>query len=150
MKPLGLNLCVVGATFGLSVLAFSQLGAPPQTQPLAAAPDVPPASPLAEGYFVANGASYFTRGGQAFKVEREVSLRVTPSGIVGFDGQPLILGPGIMLTPDGRHAPIPTGINIQRLPAKANPFPTSPTEVNRSLPAEPRGTPAVQSAPPTQ
>ena len=146
MKPLGLNLCVVGATFGLSVLAFSQLGTPQPTQPFAAAPEVAPASPLAEGYFVTNGASYFTRNGQAFKVEREVSIRVTPTGIIGFDGQPLALGPGMMLTPDGRHAPIPAGLNFQSLPGKASPFPTSPTEASRSLPAEPRETPAVQGS----
>ena len=127
-------------------MAFSQLGAPPQTKPLAAAPDVAPASPLAEGYFVTNGASYFTRNGQAFKVEREVSIRVTPTGIIGFDGQPLALGPGMMLTPDGRHAPIPAGINFQTLPGKASPFPTSPTEASRALPAEPRETPAVQNS----
>lgn len=147
MKPLHLQLCLVGATLGLSALAFSQLGAPLQSQPLAAAPDVPPASPIAEGYFVANGASYFTRNGQAFKVEREVSLRVTPTGIMGFDGQPLRLGAGMMLTPDGRHARIPAGINIQSLPGAANPFPSSPTEAQRAVPVEPQATPVTRDTP---
>ena len=138
MKPLHLNLCVVGATLGLSALAFSQLGNSPQSgsQPLAAAPDGAIVSPIAEGYFVANGASYFTRNGQAFRVEREVSIRVTPNGIIGFDGQPLVLGPGIMLTPDGRHAPIPAGINIQTLPGGTSPFPGSPTEARRTTSLE--------------
>ena len=144
MKPLALHLCLVGTLFGLSVLAFSQLGTPPQTQPLAAAPDGTVATPLAEGYFVANGASYFTRNGQAFRVERAVSIRVTPTGIIGFDGQPLPLAQGMMLTTDGRHAPIPPAINIRTLPGGANPFPATPAEARRVAPPEPADAPALQ------
>src|SRR5215207_10278658 len=129
MKALHQKLFVVGVTVGLSGFAFSQLGPTPpsRSQPFATAETVP-VSPNAEGYFVANGASYYTRNGLAFKVEREVSIRVTPAGIIGFDGQALNLAAGMMLTPDGRHAPIPASINIRALPGGANPFPGSPTE----------------------
>lgn len=159
MKPLHLKLCLIGATLGLSAIAFSQLGTPPQgvTQPLAAAPDGVTVNPTAEGYFVANGASYYTRNGLAFKVEREVSIRVTPTGIIGFDGQPLALAAGMMLTPDGRHVAIPAGINRQALPGTANPFPASPAEARRSgenvpQPAVPviRDTPELQVEPARQ
>lgn len=138
MKAFHLKLWLATATLGLSAYAFSQLGTPPpdSTQPLAAAPNPVTPSPLNEGYFVANGASYYARNGQAVKVEREVSIRVTPTGIIGFDGQPLALAPGMMLTPDGRHAPIPAGINLQQ-PGNASPFPASPVEARRDTPVAP-------------
>jgi hypothetical protein len=116
MKTFDLKACVVVAFLGWSAISFSQLGAPEPDRPLAAGPDPAAASPLAEGYFVVNGITYFTRQGQAFRMEREVSLKVTPNGIFGFDGKPLNLARGLMLTPDGRHAPIPTGINLENLP----------------------------------
>ena len=151
MKALHQKLFVVGVTVGLSGFAFSQLGPTPpsRSQPFATAETVP-VSPNAEGYFVANGASYYTRNGLAFKVEREVSLRVTPAGIVGFDGQALTLPPGQMLTPDGRHAPIPASINIRELPGTANPAPSSPTEARagKSLPQP--ATPAIGDTPDLQ
>jgi hypothetical protein len=153
MKPLHLKVCLVGVTLGLSALAFSQLGTPPQgvTQPFASGADPVAVAPLNEGYFVANGASYYTRNGQAFKVEREVSIRVQPTGIVGFDGRPLALAPGMMLTPDGRHAPIPPGINLQALPGNANPFPSGPSEVRREIEAVPRGeAPPIRDTPELQ
>jgi hypothetical protein len=103
----------------LSAICHSQVGGPSPgpTQPRIAAPEGAVAAPgMSEGYFVANGASYYARNGQAFRVEREVSLRVLPNGMVGFDGQPLILPAGVMLTTDGRHAPIPRGINFRALP----------------------------------
>jgi hypothetical protein len=130
MNTLRQNVGVACITLGLSAFAFSQLGTPASGvgQPFATAPETAPVNANAEGYFVANGASYYTRNGLAFKVEREVSIRVTPSGIIGFDGQALNLAPGQMLTPDGRHAPIPASINIRALPGNANPVPGSPTE----------------------
>jgi hypothetical protein len=79
---------------------------------------------------MANGASYFTRNGQALRVEREVSLRVLPNAMLGFNGQPLNLPPGIMLTTDGRHAPIPPGINQRALPGAADRLPGSPIEAS--------------------
>jgi hypothetical protein len=129
MKPTLLKSCLAAATLGLTAISFSELG--PRSagdQPLVAAPEGEVAAPLAEGYFLANGASYFTRNGQAFRVEREVSLRVLPNAMLGFNGQPLNLPPGIMLTTDGRHAPIPPGINQRALPGAADRLPGSPIE----------------------
>lgn len=150
MKSSHLKLSLTVVTLGLTSLAFSQLGTPPtgSTQPFAAAPDSVIVTPITEGYFVANGATYHMRNGNAFKVEREVSIRVTPGGIIGFDGKPLALGAGMMLTPDGRHAPIPAGINLQALPGNANPFPASPAEARRASESAPR--PAVRDTPELQ
>jgi hypothetical protein len=120
----------VGLVLAVSAICHSQVGAPPSgTEPRIAAPEGTVAAPvMTEGYFVANGASYYARNGQAFRVEREVSLRVLPHGMVGFDGQPLILPAGVMLTTDGRHAPIPPGINFRALPGAANPIPSGPEQ----------------------
>lgn len=115
---------------GWTAYSFSQLG--PTATPLASGPEPIAASPSAEGYFVVNGISYYTRQGQAYRVERDVTLRVTPTGIIGFDGKPLILARGLMLTPDGRHSPIPPGINIENLPGRGGPMPGDPTEATRS------------------
>ena len=127
MKTFSLKTCVVAGLLGWSAFSFSQLGAPEGGTPLVSGPDPAAASPLAEGYFVVNGVTYFTRQAQAFRVEREVTLRVTPNGIFGFDGKPLNLAAGIMLTPDGRHAPIPAGINLENLPGRGG----LPTEAVR-------------------
>jgi len=136
-----LKTCLAVATLGLTAISFSELGAPSSDdQPLVAAPEGTVAAPLAEGYFMANGASYFTRNGQVLRVEREVSLRVLPNAMLGFNGQPLNLPPGIMLTTDGRHAPIPPGINQRALPGAADRLPGSPIEA-----AVPRPEPAPVS-----
>jgi len=130
MKPTLLKTFLAAATIGLTAISFSELGRPASDdKPLVAAPDDAVPAPLAEGYFIANGASYFTRNGQAVRVEREVNLRVLPNAMIGFNGQPLNLPPGIMLTTDGRHAPIPPGINQRALPGAADRLPGSPVEV---------------------
>jgi hypothetical protein len=131
MKPTLLKTCLAAATLGLTAMSFSELGTPAaDDRPLVAAPDEAAPGPLAEGYFIANGASYFTRNGQVFRVEREVSLRVLPNAMLGFNGQPLNLPPGTMLTTDGRHAPIPPGINPRALPGAADRLPGSPQEAS--------------------
>lgn len=130
MKTSFLKVWIVGALLGWSTYSFSQLG--PTESPLASGPEPIAASPSAEGYFVVNGIAYYTRQGQAYRVERDVTLRVTPTGIVGFDGKPLILARGLMLSTDGRHAPIPSGINIENLPGRGGPVQGDPTEAARS------------------
>jgi hypothetical protein len=123
MKPTLLKTCLAAATLGLTAMSFSELGIPAaDDRPLVAAPDEAAPGPLAEGYFIANGASYFTRNGQVF--------RVLPNAMLGFNGQPLNLPPGTMLTTDGRHAPIPPGINPRALPGAADRLPGSPQEAS--------------------
>lgn len=67
------------------------------------------------GYYVVDGITYAVHEGKSVRLNKEVSLRVTPTGIIGFDGAPITLPPGQMLTSDGRYAQIPPGT----LPAEA-------------------------------
>jgi hypothetical protein len=147
MKPVFLAV----ATLSLSALSFSQLGTPPtgSPQPLVASPGTV-VGVMSEGYFVRNGTSYFTRNGNVFRVEREVSLKVLPNGMVGFDGQPLLLPVGVMLAPDGRHIPIPAGLNVPSLPGVGITGPISPVEAGTPVPpvtAPPVPQPVATDAP---
>jgi hypothetical protein len=128
-------LPTVAATVLIIGSAISQ--APSRTGPISPGPGAPtpgvegiPQS--AEGFFVRNGIAYGVRNGQITRVTKEAALRVTPTRIVGFDGMELVLPPGMMLSVDGRHVPIPSGVNPSDVP---------PIEPGATDPAQPGAAP---------
>jgi hypothetical protein len=100
---------VVAGSLGVALLMNSGGERPKDPSPPAGIvlPELPAAQ---EGYFVLDGAAYAVRDGKAIRLTREVSLRITPDGIFGFDGTPVTLPVGHMLANDGRHVRIPAGV----------------------------------------
>jgi hypothetical protein len=110
-----MNANVLSTVFVAGVLAASVWVTGVETPSHSTAPTTPvpglgEAAITQEGYFVQDGVAYAVRGGKSMRVLREVSLRVTPAGIIGFDGAKVNLPPGQMITNDGRLVPIPAGL----------------------------------------
>lgn len=76
------------------------LGLPQLDAPL---PDPTPAS----GYFKRDGVVYALIADRAVPLEHEVTMRVTPGKIIGFDGRQVRVPPGMMYMADGSFAPLP-------------------------------------------
>jgi hypothetical protein len=76
------------------------LGLPQLDAPL---PDPTPPS----GYFTRDGVVYALIGDRAVPLDREVTMRITPGKIIGFDGRPLRLPSGMMYLANGNFAPLP-------------------------------------------
>jgi hypothetical protein len=123
MKTKLILSAVVAGSLGVVWMAngVEKPGAPPA--PAAAIPPELPA--VQEGYFVLDGAAYVLRDGKVSRLMKEVSLRVTPGGILGFDGTPITLPAGKMLTNDGSHVRIPAGITPKG-PVPVEPGATDP------------------------
>lgn len=114
-----LSMVLAGSLGGVWMANGEKPGDPP------AAALLPPLPAAQEGYVVLDGAAYFLRDGKMTRLTREVSLRVTPGGIVGFDGTPVALRAGEMLANDGAHVPIPAGITPKG-PVPVEPGATDP------------------------
>jgi hypothetical protein len=107
-------------------------------------------APPPEGFVMINGKVHIVQQGQAIPLDRELTLRVTPGGIMGFDQLPRTLTTDNMLTMDGRVVPAPAGLIV------APPAPKLSAEAARNLdsgvtgenisglaPAQPAGRPAT-------
>lgn len=66
----------------------------------------------AEGFVMFNGHMYRVTNGQAIRLAEEKILRVSSTGMTDFNGQPINLPAGSMLTLDGRVVPTPSGIRF--------------------------------------
>jgi hypothetical protein len=96
----------------LATAAFAQDPGPPGLAPNSTAiPATPTVQVVQDGFVIINGRVFQIRGGQATLVQREMSFRVSPTGITGFDGRPVIVPDGQMITTDGRLVPLPAGVN---------------------------------------
>jgi hypothetical protein len=78
------------------------LGLPQLNAPLAEAEPM-----AASGYFMQDGVVYAVVGEKAVPVDEEVTLRVTPRKIIGFDGRQMRMPVGMMYMADGTTAPLP-------------------------------------------
>jgi hypothetical protein len=108
----------------------------------------PPELPAAAGYFLHDGVVYALIGDQAVPVDKELTLRITPRAVVGFDGHRIPLPAGQMLLAEGGYAPVqaPTPPPIVLTPA-----PPAPVSVPATATAPIQTvSPASTSAPATQ
>ena len=97
---------ICAAYLACAGLALAQgnddLGLPQLNVPLAE-----PEAMEASGYFMHDGVVYALVGERAVPVDQEVTLRVTPRKIIGFDGRQLRMPVGMMYMADGTTAPLP-------------------------------------------
>jgi hypothetical protein len=153
MKSFFQFLCLALALPGALTPALAQTAISPAAS---TTPDVNSAAP--DGFVMINGKVHVVHQGQAVPLDREMTLRVTPTGITGFDQRPRNLTGENMLTMDGRVVPAPQGLVI------APPLPKINAEDARHLdsgvagenvsglaPAQPiRRSAAVSPAPPAR
>jgi hypothetical protein len=78
------------------------------------------------GFISANNRMYFLHNGRSYPVTTQYLLRVDRSGITGFDGRPVPLLKGHMLTAKGEIVPLPKDIKGLPAPSKAPPAPETP------------------------
>ena len=104
MKILPLLFCC--AFLGLAVTSAPAADAP---FPATAGPAIPaPRTP--DGFTIVNGRVFFIRNGQMMPLDREVTLRVSPSGtITAFNGQEYAIPQGQVLTLVAGVAALPAG-----------------------------------------
>jgi hypothetical protein len=121
---------VLGAFVPLAVASD-----PPREKPAepATTADTPETTPLAvskaarsSGFFSANDRMYFLHNGRSYPVTTQYLLRVGRNGITGFDGRPMPLLNGHMLTAKGEIVPLPKDIKGLPAPSKAPPPPETP------------------------
>ncbi len=98
-------------SIGGALLALAQVPDPATTVPrtpttVATSPD----APTQDGFIMLGGQVYQIRNGQATPLQRDVYLKISPTGITGFDGRPLELPSGFMFTTDGRMIATPSGV----------------------------------------
>ena len=81
---------------------------------------------LPDGFTMINGALYEIRGGQFLPVAGEVTLRISPNGLVtGFDGRTYTLPAGVILSIEAHVQPFSGRIPLN-LGAASNPPPLEP------------------------
>jgi hypothetical protein len=95
------------------------LGLPQLDAPV---PDPTPAS----GYFTRDGVVYALIGEKAVPLEGEVTMRVTPGKIIGFDGRQVRVPAGMMYMTNGSFAPL----SAAQAAAQAAATPVVPTSLN--------------------
>jgi hypothetical protein len=100
----------------------------------------PAVTAIPDGYYLHGGVMYVLHDGRAIPLEKEISLRITPSGFVGFDDKPLNLPAGHMLTLDGRYFALPGATTT---PATATGTPGSPTAAAPAATTQPVPPPIV-------
>lgn len=81
------------------------------TSPAAGSTVVPNQAPT-DGFIMAGGKTYVVRRGVATPLEQEITLRITPTAIVGFDQVPRTITSNAMLTMDGRIVAAPQGLTF--------------------------------------
>lgn len=106
------NVLTAAVFAGILTASFWAIGGDaPGAGPAPAVIPVPTGTSSAqEGYFMADGAVYSVRNGKAVRLNREVTMRITPAGILGFDGTAVILPAGQMIANDGHRVPLPAGL----------------------------------------
>lgn len=72
------------------------------------------ASTMSPGYYITGGHVYRIENGRATRVMEPQTMRISPNGIIGFDGRPLTIPDGQMMSADGRLIPLPS--NVSGLP----------------------------------
>ena len=95
----------------------------------------PPEQPAAAGYFLHDGVVYALIGDQALPVDKELTLRITPSGVIGFDGQQIPLPAGQLLLAEGGYAPVPSAAPAPIVLSTTAPVPPSAASTSATAPA---------------
>src|SRR5260221_3819559 len=104
MKASLLRLVVV---FAASVAAFGQSRDISTVVNTSAAPSSPKPP---DGFTMVNGMLYESRNGQLQPVTRDVTLRISPNGVVtGFDGRAYAIPPGVILAVEAHVVPFAGG-----------------------------------------
>jgi len=91
-------------------------------------------APSKSGFIVANDQTYLVQNGRTTPVTTQYMLRVSPAGIIGFDGRHVALPSGHMLSADGKIVPLPKDIKGLPAPAKAPPPPEQQFDPAEVLP----------------
>lgn len=86
-----------------------------------------------DGFIVRNGVMHLVRNGIAAPLDREMTLKVTPQGITGFDEVFRRLTPDAMLTMDGRIINPPADIVFSAVPPPPPPATPQQTGTERRL-----------------
>ncbi|HYF35176.1 MAG TPA: hypothetical protein VD994_07820 [Prosthecobacter sp.] len=105
--------CLLLTLFAGATSASAQTAISP-----AAGPTTAVNAALPEGFIMINGKVHMVQKGRAVPLNQELTLRVTPTGITGFDQTPRTLSNDTMLTMDGRVVPIPEGLVIAPPPPR--------------------------------
>jgi len=97
------SLLVFVIAFAASSAAFGQardIGTVVNTNAAPSSPKPP------DGFTMVNGMLYESRNGQLTPVTRDVTLRISPNGVVtGFDGRAYSIPPGVILAVEARVVP---------------------------------------------
>jgi hypothetical protein len=98
-------------SFAVAALAFLQpTPLPAQNIPPTAGPAPSLQQQKPDGFIMVGGKTYIVRQGVAMPLDQELILRVTPSGVIGFDGRPRTITSNAMMTSDGQIVALPRGI----------------------------------------
>lgn len=85
---------------------------PAQNISPAAGSTILPTQAAPEGFVMVAGKVYAVRQGVATPLDREITLRVTPNGIIGFDQRPRSITSNAMMTLDGTIVAAPRSLTF--------------------------------------
>lgn len=122
--------CLLGVLASLAPLSLGT--AQTALSPAAGSTVTPAQANRQDGFIVRNGVMHLVRNGVAAPLDREMTLKVTPQGVTGFDEVFRRLTPDAMLTMDGRIITPPADIVFAVVPQPLPPT-TSQTEAERRL-----------------
>ncbi|MEA3208688.1 MAG: hypothetical protein QOE70_1745 [Chthoniobacter sp.] len=128
--------------FAVFVISAAALGQTPDAgvAPVAPVTRVPAATQPPDGFTMINGLLYESRNGLFVPVTREMTLRISPNGVVtGFDGRAYTIPPGVLLTVEARGVPF----NGTPLAAAAS---TAPAATANGTPLNPPQDPAPSTS----